>query len=135
MINQKAKRDWHRRASHWVLHKDNNGKPVAIIEVNNDITELKKAEEALRESEQRWSTTLASIGDAVIATDVSGKVTFMNSEAEELTGWTLSEASQKLVKEVFNIVNEQTRLDVEKPIERVLKEDMVVGLANHTVLD
>ena len=58
----------------------------------------------------------------------------MNSEAEELTGWTLSEASQKLVKEVFNIVNEQTRLEVENPIAKVLKEGMVVGLANHTVL-
>ena len=58
----------------------------------------------------------------------------MNGEAEELTGWTLSEASQKPVKEVFNIVNEQTRLEVENPIERVLKEGMVVGLANHTVL-
>ena len=46
----------------------------------------------------------------------------MNGEAEDLTGWTLSEASQKPVKEAFNIVNEQTRLEVENPIERVLKE-------------
>ena len=99
-----------------------------------NITERKKAEEALRESEQRWATTLASIGDAVIATDVCGNIVFMNGEAEELTGWMLTEASQKSVKEVFNIVNEQTRLEVESPIERVLREGMVVGLANHTVL-
>jgi PAS domain S-box-containing protein len=100
----------------------------------NDITERKKAEEALRASEQRWATTLASIGDAVIATDTSGKIMFMNIEAEELTGWTLSEVLQKPVKTSFNIVNEQTRLEVENPIERVLREGMVIGLANHTVL-
>ncbi len=134
LVHSKADGSYIFVASHWVLHRDNNGKPVAIIEVNNDITGRIAAEKALQESEQRWSTTLASIGDAVIATDVSGKVMFMNSEAEELTGWALSEASQKRVKEVFNIVNGQTRLEVENPIDRVLKEGMVVGLANHTVL-
>ena len=102
--------------------------------VFEDITERKQAEEALRESEQRWETTLASIGDAVIATDVNGNIVFMNGEAEELTGWTLSEASLKPVKTIFNILNEQTRFEVENPIDKVLKEGMVVGLANHTVL-
>jgi PAS domain S-box-containing protein len=97
-------------------------------------TDLEKAQVSLRESEQRWATTLASIGDAVIATDQSGKIMFMNDDAEELTGWTLIEAMQKPVKTVFNIVNEQTRLEVENPIERVLREGIVVGLANHTVL-
>ena len=97
-------------------------------------SDLEKAQASLRESEQRWATTLASIGDAVIATDQSGKIAFMNDDAEELTGWTLIEAVQKPVKTVFNIINEQTRLEVENPIERVLKEGMVVGLANHTVL-
>ncbi len=77
---------------------------------------------------------MASIGDAVIATDTSGKIVFMNGEAEELTGWALSEASAKPIREVFNIVNEQTRLEVENPIDKVLREGMVVGLANHTVL-
>ena len=77
---------------------------------------------------------MASIGDAVIATDTSGKIMFMNGEAEQLTGWTLSEVSQKPVKTAFNIINEQTRLGVESPIERVLREGIVVGLANHTVL-
>ena len=97
-------------------------------------TDLEQAQSSLKASEQRWATTLASIGDAVIAADLTGKIMFMNGEAEELTGWKLSEASQKPVKEVFNIVNEQTRLEVENPIEKVLKEGIVVGLANHTVL-
>ena len=58
----------------------------------------------------------------------------MNSDAEELTGWTLSEASLKPIKEVFNIVNEQSRVEVENPVSKVLKKGMIVGLANHTVL-
>ena len=97
-------------------------------------SDLEQARSSLQKSEQRWATTLASIGDAVIATDTSGKIMFMNGAAEELTGWKLSEASQKQVKEVFNIVNEQTRLEVENPIDKVLREGIVVGLANHTVL-
>jgi len=97
-------------------------------------TDLEQTQASLRESEQRWATTLASIGDAVIATDVTGRVMFMNGAAEELTGWTLSESSQKPVKEVFNIVNEQTRSEVENPVNKVLEKGLVVGLANHTVL-
>ena len=68
------------------------------IDLEKEIIGRKQAEASLRESEQRWATTLASIGDAVIATDTSGKIMFMNGEAEELTGWTLSEASQKPIK-------------------------------------
>ncbi len=89
---------------------------------------------ALRTSEERWSTTLSSIGDAVIATDVKGKITFMNAVAQGLTGWTLEEAAAKPVTEIFNIINEQTRTQVENPVTKVLREGMIVGLANHTVL-
>ncbi len=103
-------------------------------DLEREITERKQAEEALRESEQRWATTLSSVGDAVIATDVTGRMTFMNAVAEELTGWTLIEASQKPVKEIFNIVNEHTRLEVENPVHKVLEKGMVIGLANHTIL-
>ena len=83
---------------------------------------LEKAGIALFESEQRWSTTLASIGDAVIATDVEGRITFMNAVSEALTGWSLSEASLKPVREVFNIICEDTRLEVEDPVATSAKE-------------
>ena len=92
------------------------------------------AEESLKKSEERWSTTLSSVGDSVIATDVSGSVTFMNAVAETLTGWTLSEALGKPLKEVFHIINEETRAEVESPVSKVLKQGMIVGLANHTIL-
>ena len=92
------------------------------------------AERKLRESERRYATTLSSIGDAVIATDPSGRVTFMNPVAEKLTGWNLTEALDTSLKSVFNICNEETRVTVANPIDRVLAEGVVVGLANHTIL-
>ena len=97
-------------------------------------TQHKKIEQALQESEERYSTTLASIGDAVIATDFEGRITFMNAVAEELTGWHLHEAIMKPAKEVFIIINEHTRQKVENPVAKVLENGAIVGLANHTVL-
>jgi PAS domain S-box-containing protein len=79
-------------------------------------------------------TTLRSIGDAVIATDAAGKVTFMNLVAEQLTGWRDTDAQGQPLRAVFRIINEETRAEVETPVERVLREGLVVGLANHTLL-
>jgi len=120
--------------SRQVLQRDETGAPIAVMEINIDITERKRAEIALQASEQRWATTLMSIGDAVIATDTSGRVVFMNAVAEDLTGWTLGSAVQQPITEIFHIINEQTRLEVENPISRVLREGMIIGLANHTLL-
>ena len=80
------------------------------------------------------ATTLQSIGDAVMVTDAAGKITGMNPVAEELTGWTLAEAQGLKAEKVFVIVNETSRLLVESPIDRVLRDGVIVGLANHTVL-
>src|SRR5262249_49496624 len=106
-----------------------------------DVTERKQAEAELRrrqeEAERQWSsfqTTLASIGDAVIATDSAGAVTFMNEEAERLTGWTQAEAESHSLEQAFRIINEQTRQPVANPVEKVIETGHVVGLANHTVL-
>jgi PAS domain S-box-containing protein len=103
-------------------------------ELEQEVVQRRRAEEELRESEERWATTLGSIGDAVIATDTNGRITFINGVAEELTGWTLPEASGKPVTDVFKIINEHTRSEVEDPVAKVLREGMVVGLANHTIL-
>ena len=58
----------------------------------------------------------------------------MNVVAEKLTGWTLAEASKRSVKEIFNIVHEQTRKEVEDPVAKVLENGLICGLANHTIL-
>ncbi|HEV2708179.1 MAG TPA: PAS domain S-box protein [Pyrinomonadaceae bacterium] len=92
------------------------------------------AEQRARASNQWLATTLSSIGDAVIATDTTGSVTFMNPVAEKLTGWPEAEARGRPLREVFPIIHEGTRAEVESPVEKVLREGTVVGLANHTLL-
>ena len=94
---------------------------VSRDELSAEVAVRRKTEEALRESEQRYATTLASIGDAVIATDAKGRITFMNPVAEELTGWSLADAATRPVTQVFRIINEQTRDVVEDPVAKVLK--------------
>jgi PAS domain S-box-containing protein len=106
----------------------------ANLQLKDEINEHKKDEEALRQSEERWATTLASIGDGVIATDILGRVTFMNTVAQDLTGWKAGEANQKPIAEVFNIVNETTRQKAENPVDKVLQLGIICSLANHTIL-
>jgi PAS domain S-box-containing protein len=102
--------------------------------LHRELSERKKAQAALAKSEKWFSTTLASIGDAVIATDMNGGVTFMNSVAQSLTGWSQSEATGKSMDLVFDIVNKETRRPVENPVKKVFREGKVVGLADHTLL-
>lgn len=85
--------------------------------------------------QQEWfRVALSSIGDAVIATDADGRVTFLNPVAQSLTGWTEDEAEGAPLEEVFQIVNEETRQPAENPVTNALRENTVVGLANHTLL-
>lgn len=91
-------------------------------------------ERELRESSERYSTTLASIADAVMVTDIAGNITFMNKVAEQLTGWTFREAQNLPSGKIFRIVNEYTRIEVESPIKSVLEKGIIAGLANHTIL-
>jgi two-component system cell cycle sensor histidine kinase/response regulator CckA len=103
-------------------------------EKKNYYRELYRSEAALRVNAQRHSITLKAIGDAVIAVDAAGHVELLNPAAETLTGWRHEEARGKPLDEIFRIVDEQSRTEVENPVARVLREGMVVGLANHTVL-
>src|SRR5712692_5617890 len=102
--------------------------------LNRELSERKRAQEALGKSEKWFSTTLSSIGDAVIATDMNGAVTFMNSVAQSLTGWSQTDATGKSMDLVFDIVNKETRRPVENPVKKVFREGKVVGLADHTLL-
>ncbi|GAC1420605.1 MAG: hypothetical protein NVSMB62_14720 [Acidobacteriaceae bacterium] len=94
----------------------------------------RRRSEELFHSEQHLRTTLASIGDGVITCDRAGDIVTMNLVAQELTGWTESEARSRPLEQVFHIVNESTRQTVENPVQKVKRLDRIVGLANHTIL-
>ncbi len=111
-----------------------DGTPIGAVLVFRDITQERRAEEAIAEQRGWFETTLESIGDAVVATDMQGRVVFMNPVAEHLTGWNLDQARGESSAKVFRIVNEESRRTVESPVARVLAEGVVVGLANHTLL-
>jgi PAS domain S-box-containing protein len=105
-----------------------------IEELSREIRERKRAEAEVFHQREQLRVTLSSIGDGVIATDVHSHVTFLNPVAEILTGWTQEEAIGKPLNEVFRIINEHSREPVENPVVQVLREGIIVGLANHTLL-
>ncbi|MEH2002295.1 MAG: EAL domain-containing protein [Nostoc sp.] len=88
----------------------------------------------LKQHEQWLNTILKSIGDAVITSDALGAVTFMNSAAELITGWKYSDAFGKEVIEVFNIVDEKTRIKIESPIKQVIESGIIAHLSEPTIL-
>ena len=117
-----------------VLQRDKDGKATRLMGIRLDITDRKLTEERLRLSEENLSITLQSIGDAVIATDATGRITRMNLAAERLTGWSLNQASGRPLQEVFHIIHTQTREPAVNPVQQVMEKGDVVGLANHTAL-
>lgn len=95
---------------------------------------LRLAEEALFAEKERAQVTLNSIGDAVLTTDMRGKVTYMNVVAEKMTGWKRAEALGRPLSEVFHIVNGLTREAAADPARRAMAEDRTVELATDCVL-
>lgn len=120
----------------WQLYPelDKNGKVINVIGVSRDITQLKKIEEELRENEEKLQVTFNSIGDAVITTDVDGKITKLNPTAEYLTGWNEQDALGKPLEDIFKIINSKSGEKAHNPVEKVLQSGRIMGLANHTVL-
>ncbi|MGB4360265.1 MAG: PAS domain-containing protein, partial [Rhodoferax sp.] len=102
--------------------------------IRRQLRETRASQRALAESEESLAITLHSIGDAVMATDTSGRITRMNPVAVRLTGWSSADAMGRAIDEVFQIIHEQTRAPVEVPVARVLATGQVQELANHTVL-
>jgi PAS domain S-box-containing protein len=114
--------------------KDSDGHVTGASKIIHDVTEIVAARDALIREKELVQTTLASIGDGVIVTDVNSRVTFLNPEAERLTGWTNENAAGRPLSVVFRIVNERTRHVAENPVEKVIRLGTIVGLANHTML-
>jgi PAS domain S-box-containing protein len=94
----------------------------------------RKAQERLQQQSESLRVTLASIGDAVIATNNDGLITFVNPMAEKITGWAMAEAVEKPIDEVFNVISEATRQRAESTFVTIKRSGNIVGLANHTIL-
>jgi PAS domain S-box-containing protein len=114
--------------------RDAGGAIIGASKITRDITEQKRAAKALAAQQAWFRITLSSIGDAVIAADPHGLVTFLNATAERLTGWSEADALGQPLQHVFHIINEKTRQPVDNPAMLVMKLGHVVGLANHTIL-
>jgi two-component system cell cycle sensor histidine kinase/response regulator CckA len=89
---------------------------------------------AWRESRRVLVSTLASIGDAVVVTDRDGRITFLNTVAEALTGWTVDEARNLPGEDILRLVDQGTRQTIENPLTRALRDRAVVTTAGNTVL-
>lgn len=102
--------------------------------VIHDLSERKEAEDALFEEKERLQITLRSIGDAVITTDVEGRVHFLNPVAEMLTGWSLETAIGQPLEAIFHVLDEQTGKPIANPVRTCLRCGEIVGLGNHALL-
>ncbi len=102
--------------------------------LHEEIVVRTQAEHDLTTEKERLAVTLRSIGDAVITTDIEGKIVFINKVAEQLTGWSNEDAQGKPSPDVFNIINEKTGQKCASPVSRVLELGRIVGFTNHTAL-
>ncbi|MBI5581042.1 MAG: PAS domain S-box protein [Deltaproteobacteria bacterium] len=103
-------------------------------DLEREVIERKRVEEELHRQREWLQVTLTSIGDAVMTTDASGRITFLNPVAQALTGWKPEEAVGQPSQSVFRIINEQNREPGEDIVQRVLQEGSVVTLANNTAI-
>jgi len=104
------------------------------VAYSSSLDVLGRRAEELFQSEQQLRTTLASIADGVISCNAEGRVQMMNPVAQELTGWSQTEAHGRPLEEVFQSVSEDTRNPLENPVAKVKRLNSVVGVTNHTVL-
>jgi diguanylate cyclase (GGDEF)-like protein/PAS domain S-box-containing protein len=96
--------------------------------------ERKAVEDALFVEKERAVVTLNSIGDAVLCTDISGNITYLNFVAATMTGWPCEEAIGKPLAEVFRIIDGTTRKTARDPMEMAVEENRTVGLTVNCIL-
>ena len=95
---------------------------------------MEKLGTKLLQSEELWTATLGSIGEAVIATDRQARITFLNPVAAALTGWQPNEALGQPIGNVLRLINEVSGMTADNEVLRVLKEKQVLAVANHVDL-
>ncbi len=110
------------------------GEIIGTTGIARDITERKRAEEALYAEKERAQITLHSIVDGVITTDAQGCVEYMNPIAESLTGWNVEQARGKSLGTVFRVVHEYTRQPIPDVAAHCIKEGKIAGLSHPAVL-
>ncbi len=114
--------------------RDDSGNITGYASIAKDISDLVTAMDVITQIKEEFRVILRTIGDAVISTDVKGKITYMNPAAEEMTGSLLDQVSGQNINKVVCLVNEVNRKRVEIPSERVIREGRIVGLANHSLV-
>jgi PAS domain S-box-containing protein len=114
--------------------RDAAGKPVVNRFTVFNASERRMYERDLVAARDLFQTTLASIGDGVVSTDATGRITFMNPEAERLSGWKENEARGRPIEEILSLQREDNNENIENPVTRALRTGEVVGLENHTEL-
>jgi diguanylate cyclase (GGDEF)-like protein/PAS domain S-box-containing protein len=106
----------------------------SFVRAIRNMAERKVAEEVLFTEKERAQVTLDSIGDAVLSTDISGNVTYLNVVAEQMTGWPSAEAQGKSLAEVFQIIDGASREPARNPMELAVQQDRTVGLTTNCIL-
>ena len=99
-----------------------------------DITERKRNEEGIFAEKERLQVTLQSIGDAVITSDASGRIDYLNPIAEQLLGWTAQQAQGRAITEVLRLHDENSQRELENPLLRCLRDGRVANFGEHSVL-
>lgn len=108
--------------------------PKQFVTIFTDVTILKRLEQELRQEKALLQTTLHSLGDGVISTDLYGKIDIMNAVAQNLTGWTLEEAKGRDFHEVFNMIDELTKINYESIVQSVLETGERTQISPNTLL-
>ncbi len=117
-----------------VVEWTDDGKPKRMIGCHIDVTPLKGLEDQVRKKWAQFMSTLNSLGDAVISSDMEGNVELMNPVAEKLTGWSYESAKGRPFRDVFKTIDEYTRQTIQSPIKKAFETGETIEMANHLLI-
>jgi diguanylate cyclase (GGDEF)-like protein/PAS domain S-box-containing protein len=132
LLHKNGSRIWVSENSHY--RYDEESKPAGIEGTIRDTTALNKARKALQQEKERAQVTLGSIGDGVITTDLDGNIEYMNTVAEQSTGWKLEDAGGKPIANVFRVIDEKSLQPPPDPGTLCLEKGITITLAGHLLL-